>query len=135
MDRKKIFITIAILIIGTVSGGAYWYFTKVASPVSPEDRFPGESATRPVDTAIGPTPEEETEVVFTPGLGVSLPRLYELHQVSVAGVGFTETKDSKGTTTDLGARYIERGLGHIFETPLTTYRESRIVNETRSRIS
>lgn len=135
MDRKKIFVILAIIIIGAISGGAYWYFTKKA-PTSPGGEFPGESTTRPGDTTTGViTGDEEVEPVFTPGQGGVLPRLYELHKVPVAGVGFMETKDKKGVVTAINSRYIERGLGHIFETPLATYKESRIVNETRPRIS
>ncbi len=68
-----------------------------------------------------------------PGSGAPLPRLYELHKVPVAGVGFIETGKDVGHT--ISARYIERGLGHIFETPLSTFIKSRISNETRSRLS
>lgn len=133
MSRQNIII-IALLSLSILGGGAYWYFTtKVAQPSS-TDLFPGESG---AGTGVEKTTTDEVpseEPVFTPGLGSTLPRLYELHKVPVAGSTFIEQKDKKGIVINIAVRYIERALGHIFETPLSTYAESRIVNETRPRI-
>lgn len=134
MSRQNIII-ITILALATFGGGAYWYYFNKTVALTPVSEFPGESGLRPGD--VGTTPSETTPedgTIFTPGAGTALPRLYELHKSQVAGVGLVETKDKKGFVTNVTARYIERGLGHIYETQLSTYVESRIVNETRSRL-
>lgn len=137
MDRKKIII-ISVILILVLLGGAYWYFSKnISGPSGLSGLFPGESATSSQPTVGDVTPGEttSTEPIFIPGSGAAIPRLYELHKAPVAGVGFFETRDKKGSVINIAARYIERGLGNIFETPLSSYVESRIVNETRSHIS
>lgn len=135
MNRKTLIVAlIAIILIGL---GGYFYFLKKPPVVTPAVvEFPGGS--RPGTGVIGGTQESTTEAgggVFTPGASTPLPRLYELHRAPVAGAGFIETKDKKGFVTSVATRYLERGLGHVYETPLATLAESRIVNETRSRIS
>lgn len=131
MDRrKKNFLIIAGIIFAfLVLGGLFWYFLKKPSAVAPSPEFPGGAGRYPGEK-VGVEPEEPE---FVPGSGAPLPRLYELRKVPVAGAGFFEAgKDADHTVS---ARYIERGLGHIFETPLTTLIESRISNETHTRIS
>lgn len=136
MNRKTILV-IAILVIA--SGiGAYFYIASKKAPapaMQPGISFPG--AGKPITSFVGTGTSEPANPeggTFTPGSSALLPRLYELHKLPVAGVGFAETKDKKGAVTSTAARYVERGLGHIYETPLVTLTESRIVNETRSRI-
>lgn len=64
----------------------------------------------------------------------SISILRKLHNAPVAGVS-AFTKRVAGTTTqDVVARYIERGLGHIYETNMSTLKEERISNETRLKI-
>lgn len=135
MNRQNIIILITVTLLTIIGGSAYWYFVKIAPSTTPDGAFPGESGVRPGDTSVTPvetTPEDTG--VFTSPSGAVLPRLYELHKAPVAGVGFVETKGKKGNIVNIATRYIERGLGHIYETQLSTYTESRIVNETRSRI-
>lgn len=134
MNKKTIIILIVIL-ISILGGGAYWYYTQKPVSTTPTSEFPGESGLGGVTN--GETATEDTywrDSSFVPGSGTTLPRLYELHKATVAGVGFFETKDKKGFVTNTAVRYMERGLGHIYETQLSTYAESRIVNETRSQI-
>lgn len=131
MDRRKknILIIVGIIIAFLIIGGLFWYFLRKTTPALPHPDFPGGAGQYPGEPAI----VEPEEPEFVPGSGAPLPRLYELHKVPVAGVGFFEA----GQKADRAvfARYIERGLGHIFETPLATYFESRISNETHSQIS
>lgn len=131
MDRKKIFIIIATILIGIISGTAYWFFLKKAPALPPSGGlFPGESTgTKPGQVPPAGTGEGE---LTTPPVG-ALPRLYELHKSPVAGVGFMEAGNSPYISTSV--RYIERGLGHIFETPLSTYAESKISSDTYPSIS
>lgn len=134
MNTKNIII-LTVILLSILGGGAYWYYTQRPVAPTPGAEFPGESGLREGETGTTPTettPEEEG--VFVPGSGATLPRLYELHKANVAGAGFSETKDKRGVVINTAVRYIERGLGHIYETQLSTYAESRIVNETRSRI-
>ncbi|MBI5400950.1 MAG: hypothetical protein HZB12_02455 [Candidatus Yonathbacteria bacterium] len=127
--NRKILIAVIILIIVILLGiaGYFWFSKKAAPATLPVITFPGTSGTRTSgDTEGAGAPTEQP--VFTPGSNTPLPRLYELHKLPVAGVGSVKTENATS------ARYIERGLGHIYETPLATLVESRIVNETRSGI-
>lgn len=128
MNRKTL-IAISLIIAIILGVGAYFLFSKKTTQTKPGAAFPGESGPATGRTPATPeTPETPTEEAFVPGSSAPLPRLYELHKLPVAGVGLFET----GSV--IHARYIERGLGHIFQTPLATFIESRIVNETRPRI-
>lgn len=134
MNRKTITIIALVIILILVGFGIYFfYFKKSASQIPAGGTFPGEG--QPITSTPGMGAGEGEGEAFVPGGTAPLPRLYELHKLPVAGVGFTETKDKKGTVTSIATRYVERGLGHIFETPLASYTESRIVDETRSRLS
>lgn len=117
-----------ILILGGIS--AYFYFSK-KSPSMEEGvpRFPNIGNVTSIPRQDG----EETRENFTPGSGAKLPRLWELHKTPVAGIGFVET----GTKTNRSVfvRYIERSVGHIFETNLGTFVENRISNDTHPGIS
>lgn len=129
-------IIIATIIIVLLGAGGYWYTTRQApaGPQAPTPQFPGEG--QPVTGGGVPTtPEVGAGETFIPGEGAVLPRLYELHKVPVAGATLVETKDKKGVTTNITVRYIERGLGHIYETPLATFAETRIVGDTHTRLS
>jgi len=132
MDRKTlIFIIITIILLG-VAGYLYIY-KKTSAPTTTKTGTTFPSGSQPITGGYaggGDTPVSEAPT-FTPGAGATLPRLYELHKLPVAGVGFVETSK---TTGPLSVRYIERGLGHIFETQLSNFVESRMVNETRSSI-
>lgn len=130
MNRKNLIIISTVVIFILLGVGAYVYFQKSTVTTPGGELFPGGS--NPATTPIGEG-EEEVNIRFTPGSGQELPRLYQLHKVPVSGITFFETRMNDSYT--LTARYIERGLGHIYETALSTYKESRIVNETRSRIS
>lgn len=127
MDRRKIIIIISIITIIALFGGAYWYLSKKGVLQTPNEMFPGEAGRTPGEVGEA-TPKEEP---FTLEPGSPLPRLHELHKTPVAGAGFIE--EGSGSSRRIAVRYIERGLGYIFETPLSTYVESRIVNETRPR--
>ncbi|OHA83997.1 MAG: hypothetical protein A2937_00575 [Candidatus Yonathbacteria bacterium RIFCSPLOWO2_01_FULL_47_33b] len=134
MNRKTLtIIALAIFLILMGIGAYFFYFKKAPTTQAPTGAFPGEGL--PVSGTPGVGTGEGEGEAFVPGGAAPLPRLYELHKLPVAGAGFAEVKDKKGAVTSIAARYIERGLGHIYETPLNTYTESRIVNETRSRLS
>lgn len=127
MDRrnKNILIIAGIIIAFLILGGLFWYFLKKPAVGVPTPAFPS-GAGPYVGVKEGVPAEEVPE--FVPGSGAPLPRLYELHRTPVAGAGLFEA--GKGADHAVAARYIERGLGNIYETPLATYAESRISNET-----
>lgn len=132
MDRrnKNILIIVGIIIAFLVIGGLFWYFLRKTTPAEPTPTFPGDAGLYPGGVTGELAPEEPS---FVPGSGAPLPRLYELHKVPVAGVGFFEA--GKGAEHAVSARYIERGLGHIYETSLATLMETRISNETHPRLA
>lgn len=131
MERRNITLLLITILVLLLLGGGFWYFYKKSPTTSPTDQFPGGSNTSTRTTETDETPIDED----IPDRVGTLPRLYELHKVPVAGVGFAETKTKKGELTSIVARYIERGLGHIYETDLLSYQASRIVNETRPKIA
>jgi hypothetical protein len=136
--NRKTFATVALVIILIVTGvGAYFFYSKKApaTPTPAGSAFPEEGMPVTGIPGAGGTGIETGGEVFVPGGAAPFPRVYELLYLPVAGAGFVETKDKSGIVQSSAVRYIERGLGYIFETPLATYTESRIVNETRSRIS
>lgn len=134
MDKKTLIAIITLIVLILLSIGGYFYFSKKkVAPAPPVTTFPGGDSSGPLTVPVEDTGStDKTETTTAPTSATALPRLYELHKVPVAGVGFYET--GNGPSNTIFARYIERGVGHIFETPPSTLVESRIVNETRSRI-
>ena len=59
---------------------------------------------------------------------ISKPKLFQIHKEAVAGSYSFKDED------DTVARYMERGVGHIFETNMSTLNEERISNTTRLKI-
>lgn len=133
MNRKTLIIVSGIIIALIVGLSAYFYFSKEQSFSPAGPGFPEGSGLIP-SFGVGQNGNNlSTGEAFVPGSNASLPVLYQLHKLPVADVGTIET--GKNSDKVFFARYIERGLGHIFETKLSTYEETRIVNETRSRIT
>ena len=130
MDRRTLIIILTVVIVILLGVGIYLYSKNPSAAPTTGDLFPGGSNPAVVPAGEG---EEEVNIRFTPGSGQALPRLYRLHNTPVSGIASFET--GKGSDHNISARYIERGLGHIYETVLSTYAENRIVNETRSKIS
>ncbi len=126
MDRKTLIIVAVIIILVLLSAGLYFAFKKAPSG-GVGGEFPGSG--KPIGGGGPGTGEGETNIPFPPPGGLTdLNRLFELHKVPVAGAGFIEDLASRS----ISARFIERGLGHIYETPLATLIGSRISNETRA---
>ncbi len=130
--NKKTLILIAVVITLILAGVGTYLFISKKTPASPTQigEFPAESNQQIVNT---PSTNNTAGTPFVPGSGATLPRLYELHKAPVAGVGFIEY--GKGLSRIVSARYIERALGHIYETQLATLTGTRISNETHSRLS
>lgn len=132
MNRRAI-ILVVIIVLMLAGVGMYFYAQK--HPSTPQSDTPsfGEGGL-PVSTTetqdLSDTPEDQGG---TTDPGRPQPRLYELHKTPVGGVAFFES--GKGALLSFAARYIERGLGHIYETPLETLSEARISGETHTRIS
>lgn len=148
MNRKQ---TIILIVAGTLLVlsviGLLLYTTK--SPIlQMVGLFPGEGKFLPPPEG-GENGEETNIPISISGKGEEsmYARLYELHKAPVAGVGFFEVKGTTpvaktsktkvvpSTPRIISARYLERGLGHMYETSLATFAEARIVNETRPRIT
>lgn len=62
------------------------------------------------------------------------PLLRKLHAAPVAGASIFERRIPGTTTRETIVRLIERGVGHLYETTLTSFAEKRISNETRLKI-
>lgn len=156
MSRKTTLIITAVLATIILIFGVLYLFRDTPF-VQNIGLFPGEGLPVAPGGGIGDGEEVNIPITIPDGEGGErdLSRLYELHKTPVAGVGFMETgipsavvtiaktskiKSKKPPTPPephtITARYLERGLGHIYETLLTLpYRETRIVNETRPRIA
>lgn len=134
--KKIIIIAITALVVAGIGIFGWMIYTGKAGVVGEKIRtflpFGNGGEDRPV---VIPTTNTETNggmIIGENGQLVSLLR--KLHNAPVAGVS-AFTKRVAGTTTqDVIARYIERGLGHIYETNMSTLKEERISNETRLKI-
>jgi len=131
MIRKAI---VAVVVVAVVGVGVFYYFKKTTVvSTTTGGLFGAQTSTTTNKTDVLPEVATGTQPAFIPGSGQAIPRLYELHNTPVAGVTFVEMGSGKKYV--VSARYIERAVGNIFDTDLSTYVESRIVNETRSRLS
>lgn len=130
MPHRKTFIIggIIFVIIAVIGGGVWWYMQ-------------GEDRTLENIFSFGETPQEQerpgggdaapggdnTVSTSTPGQS-GPPLLYQLHGKPVAGMTAFE-KETNGTTT-VAARYVERDVGHIYETTFPSRTKARASNET-----
>ncbi len=64
---------------------------------------------------------------------IAKPRLFEIHKKSTAGF-YSFGRDSSGKNSNIFVRDIERGIGNIFETDMSSLVENRISNITRLKI-
>lgn len=122
---------VVVLIVGTVS---FLFFYK------------NESGDRGLDIVtktlpFGVSPDEDVEFTTTltedDGVAVSEedfvfapPKLFQVHNTAVAGA-FSFTNETNSRTF---VRYLEKGVGHIFETEIDTMDKNRISNVTRLKI-
>jgi hypothetical protein len=135
MNRKTLIIIASVVVVALVGVGVFVLLSKKTLPTTagPVSVFPGGSSANFPGTGNNGGPTQSTQKPYVPGSGAPMPRLYELHSLPVAGVGIYET--GKGAALSVSSRYIERGLGNIFETNLGTLAENRISNETRPRLA
>ncbi len=134
MNKKTFTIIAVVIILALIGVGAYLYFNKTLVTTAPTGGlFPEEGPLGATKPGTGGGDGEGSNIPFIPGSDNTLPRLYELHKSPVAGSSFFES--GKGLNRTVITRYIERGLGHIYETSLSTLSKSRISNETHSRLS
>jgi hypothetical protein len=128
MNKKIVIISATAIILLLLGVGLYFSFKKPsAHPTG--GIFPGSG--QPVGGTMGTGTDGEVNVIINPDdkTNPQANRLHELHKAPVAGVSFAENSDHQQY-----ARYIERGLGHIYETPLSTLIETRISNETHAEL-
>lgn len=126
--KKQILVVLIAITLAALLGGAYVFLSQKGLLPGTPGSFPGLSE---LIKQQPETPEEETNIVFRPGKGMELPRLYELHTLPVAGITFFEDSANK----KVFVRYIERGLGHIYQTDRATYEEARVSSVTRPKIT
>lgn len=142
---RKIFVVAIILFIIILFGALGWLIysgkggsvgEKVRSflPFLPFGKG-GKEITTPPPT--GETPSGGGIIVGEEG-NRPVVILRKLHTSPVAGLyPFLRAQPGRPTATstpDTVVRYLERGLGHIYETNMTTLKENRISNETRPKI-
>jgi len=127
---KTIKIILGVVVLLAVAGGGLWLFTTYQKTpgVEPGDRVAPFGEGEEGDFEF----REGEEGYIPPSMVDSFlapPRLVQLHQTPTAGAVSFENEG--GNTM---ARYIERGVGHIFETNMSTSKETRISNQTRLKI-
>jgi len=136
---KIITISLVVILIFGLIGFLFFYQNKA-----------GDSGVDIIKNTLpfGGTPSESIEVtpVETAGDGdeaiggwiggISEPTLFQLHEEAIAGSYLfkKEIGSNKDTDKKTIARYIERGVGHIFETNMNNLKEERISNITRLKI-
>ena len=134
--KKIIIVAIIVLVVAGIGIFGWMVYTGKAGVVGETIKtflpFGKGGEERTGDTSIPDTGTGGGMIVGENEQSVSILR--KLHNSPVAGV-YAFTKRIAGTTTqDVVARYIERGLGHIYETNMSDLKEERISNETRLKI-
>lgn len=133
--RKSTAILLLTLVIAILGGvGWYLYSTKVAPETdifegNPFEGFNpfGNSGNTTVPTQ--PTTQNGTTTpIINPPVQVKLPRLRQLSAVPVAGAMASTTASSTIV------RYVDRGVGHIYETKLTEADSQKLTNTTIPRV-
>ena len=128
MNRKIVIIPATIIILLLIGVGLYFSFNKPSTRPT-GGLFPGGGQPIGGGSPTGKDGEVNVAVNFDDKTHPEATRLHELHKTPVAGVSFIENSDHQQY-----ARYIERGLGHIYETFLATLAETRISNETHAEL-
>ena len=116
--------------LGIVAGSGWLFFAGQKEP--PKEIVSGSPFGEGGEAAE--TPEQARGAAVGGGIlrgaddGVSGSEVFQIHAKPVAGAGFVNKDEG------VFARYMERGLGHIFETNMETKRGAKILNETRLKI-
>lgn len=154
MSKKiRIIIAISIIIIIGILGFLFFYKNsggKTGFDLA-KDALPfGKGAQNDLGFTQTPTKDEGGFFSFNKD-GIETPKLFQIHKESIAGaypfikkitskteVGDTPNENSEPVVEKkeevVFIRYMERGLGHIFETNISTMKENRISNITRLKI-
>src|SRR3989344_5370447 len=128
--KKIIIIALVVLVVAGIGIFGWMIYAGKGGVVGEKVRtflpFGGGGEER---AEVTPTPGQETGGGMIVGEGEqTVSILRKLHNSPVAGV-YAFTKRTAGTTTqDTVVRYIERGLGHIYETNMSDLKEERISN-------
>lgn len=137
---KKIVLSIVIaVVILLVAGLLFLLATRSAgtSGGAGSFRFPWEPSNNPAP-ATTTQPVTTTSTSTSPqGVTVNgriLPILYQLHGQPVAGLGSFIGPSRDNSTTTVYARYIERGLGHVFETDMDTLTETQLPGDLHKAV-
>ncbi|NIQ00430.1 MAG: hypothetical protein GWM98_08345, partial [Nitrospinaceae bacterium] len=114
---KKLISLILIILVAVILGGALWYVFFASEEVReragqylPFGASPSESSRFDSggENGFGGAPEDGGLLPGDFEGGGRLPVLYQLHKEPVAGIGvFARAGKTR-------ARYVERGLGHIY---------------------
>ncbi len=133
MKRRNLIILVIVVVLLLAVGVFFLLSRKTTPQTSGVPTFPQGSGAQAPGGGTGGAGGYGSVSNFVPGSGAPLPRLYQLHTTPVAGAGFYET--GSGSSLSVSARYMERSLGNIFETPLNTFAETRISNETHPQVA
>lgn len=130
MKKILTIIAIIILLIGAAAAAWFFFFASDAQKQQVGNIISFGQSPNVTDTTTQAgsgfdSAGDTTGDTMTQG---KLPRLYQLHKTAIAGL---EPFEKGG---DVMVRYIEKGLGHIYETDLATLTETRISNETINAI-
>ncbi len=128
--------TVIILIFGLI-GFLFFYQNKggdrgidIIKNTLPFGYTPSESSEiTPVETT-----SDSDEITGGWTGDISEPKLFQLHKEAIAGSYLFKRDTNKNNINKTIARYIERGVGHIFETNMNSLEEERISNTTRLKI-
>ncbi|GMQ95342.1 MAG: hypothetical protein BMS9Abin13_455 [Patescibacteria group bacterium] len=133
MPKKTIIITIvSVAVIGLATAGLlFWGVGEKPSLEGIRGSLPfgigGE-----VIPAEAPDTTERTSVPVDSTGGAPSPKLIQIHSSAVAGAySFEKASLEETGGSDTFIRYIERDVGHIFETNMESAAEERISNKTR----
>jgi len=133
---KTIIIISAVLVIVGIITSLFFYQNKERDSGFDVIRniFPFGKGSEETPSALVELGEENVTLMDTQGDGKVVQRFFQIHKDGVAGAYLFEKPQGSEDKKSVVARYIERGVGHIFQTDMSTTQEDRISNTTRLKI-
>lgn len=130
INRRVFFIIAGVVVLLAITAGAYFLF----SPKNPAGNLNGPikdffSAFFPFGQGNGNTPSNNAQGTGAQG-EPARPVTERLRKVSDRPTTGAWFSGGLSTSTPLNIRFMERATGHVFETPVDSYAETRVSNTT-----
>ncbi len=145
--RKSTFILVIVLVVAILVGGMYWFYNRSTSPSDDTTNQPSNNGFSPFgrndvktpDITTDTTPQATSTPVVVSNNRIELPKLRQLSATPVGGMSASTTKMRSLTlaSTTINAtivRFIDRGMGHVYEANDVNLAVEKISNTTLPKI-